>query len=66
MPTYRVTDKTTGIEWEANGQRRRVESGETADDIPAEGVASLLAQELIEEVSETKAAAVAIPEDGEE
>lgn len=49
MPTYRVTDKTTGIEWtDENGERQRVESGEEANDIPAESVASLLEQGYIE------------------
>lgn len=50
MPTYRVTDKTTGIEWGKGEEKRRVESGETANDIPAESVKSLLSQGLIEEV----------------
>lgn len=48
--TYRVTDKTTGIEWEANGKTRRVESGQTASDFLPESVADLLKQGYIEEI----------------
>lgn len=52
MATYKVTDKTTGIDYETEQGHRRVESGETAEDIPAESVASLIEQGLIEEVTE--------------
>lgn len=51
-PTYRVTDRTTGIDYETPRGHRRVESGETADDIPVGSVAWLLQQGLIEEVIE--------------
>jgi hypothetical protein len=49
MPTYRVTDKTTGLEWIVDGKTRRVESGDSASDFPADSIPDLLAQGLIEE-----------------
>lgn len=49
MATYRVTDKTTGIEWAEGDTKRRVESGETASDIPEDSIPTLLAAGLIEE-----------------